>query len=242
MNFFTLMRAARYPLMAEAEAPAATGGAPDAAPPAATGDTLLTQLNADPADKPADAAPADTETPEAKAARETAEAKANEVPETYADFTMPEGVEVDTAMLTEFSSVAKELGLTQAQAQKLVDLQAKSATGEAANRTAQLEQALAKQSETWVSELKNDPGLGGAKYDQTISTAVKAVSTFFGDDFRQLLNESGLGNNPALVRGLYKIGMAISEDKMVIPGSDSSITDDKSTAEVMFGDVNFKNL
>ncbi len=47
------------------------------------------------------------------------------VPDTYADFVMPEGVELDSALLTEAAPLFKELGLTQDQAQKLVDFQAK---------------------------------------------------------------------------------------------------------------------
>ena len=39
-------------------------------------------------------------------------------PETYADFTLPEGVELDTALLTDAAPLFKELGLTQEQAQK----------------------------------------------------------------------------------------------------------------------------
>jgi hypothetical protein len=177
------------------------------------------------------------ETPEAKLEREAAEAKANEVPETYEAYKLPEGVQVDEALLGEFNTVAKELGLTQAQAQKLVDLQAKTAAAGDTGRAEYLEQALKAQSDTWVNEIKNDPELGGAKFDATVSTAVKAISTFFGDDFRQLLNDSGIGNNPALIRGMHKIGVAISEDKLVIPGSDASVTEDKRAADVMFGDV-----
>lgn len=237
MNFFTLMRAARFHPMAEEGGDTGTpGGAAPAADAVASG-TLLAQLNAEPAaaaDPAAEPAAAAAETPEAKLTREAAEAKANAVPETYEAFTMPEGGEVDEALLGEFSAVAKELGLTQAQAQKLVDLQAKSAIAETSARTDQLTQALEAQKTRWVDEIKNDPELGGAKFDATITTAVKAMS-FFGDDFRVLLNESGIGNNPGLIRGLHKIGLAMSEDRMVIPGSDASATEGKSAAEVMFG-------
>lgn len=185
------------------------------------------------------AAKDNAETAEAKLARETAEAKANEVPDTYEAYKLPEGVQVDEALLGEFNTVAKELGLTQAQAQKLVDLQAKTAAAGESGRAEFLEQALKAQSDKWVNEIKSDPELGGAKFDATVSTAVKAISAFFGDDFRQLLNDSGIGNNPALIRGMHKIGLAISEDKLVIPGSDASATEGVSAAQAMFGDVKF---
>lgn len=246
MNMF-IHRALGHFLLAEEGGDSLLGGG-GADTSAAT--TAETSTNADPlasindgktvgqAEDEAKAA-AEQETPEAKLEREAAEAKTNEVPETYEAYKLPDGVQVDEALLGEFNTVAKELGLTQAQAQKLVDLQAKTAAAGETGREEFLAQALKTQSDTWVNEIKNDPELGGAKFDATVSTAVKAISTFFGDDFRQLLNDSGIGNNPALIRGMYKIGLAISEDKLVIPGSDASATEEVSAAKAMFGDVKF---
>lgn len=243
MNMF-IHRALGHFLLAEEGGDSLLGGGSADTPAAATDAPATTDVLADiNATKTVgeleaeQAAKEGVETPEAKLAREQAEAKANEVPETYEAYKLPEGVQVDEAMLTEFNTVAKEYGLTQAQAQKLVDLQAKTAAAGETGRAEFLEQALKAQSDKWVNEIKSDPELGGAKFDATVSTAVKAISTFFGDDFRQLLNDSGIGNNPALIRGMHKIGLAISEDKLVIPGSDASATEDKRPADVMFGHV-----
>lgn len=243
MNMF-IHRALGHFLLAEEGGDSLLGGGGSDTAPAAdatpSGTDVLADINASKTVGELEAEQAakdNAETPEAKLAREQAEAKANEVPETYEAYKLPEGVEVDEALLGEFNVVAKELGLTQAQAQKLVDLQAKTAAAGETGRAEFLEQALKAQSDKWVNEIKSDPELGGAKFDATVSTAVKAISTFFGDDFRQLLNDSGIGNNPALIRGMHKIGLAISEDKLVIPGSDASVTEDKRAADVMFGDV-----
>lgn len=245
MNMF-IHRALGHFLLAEEGGDSLLGGggsdpAPAAAPAAANPDPLAGINNDKTVGQMEDEAKAaeSQETPEAKQAREAAEAKANEVPEAYAPYTLPEGVQVDEALLGEFNTVAKELGLTQAQAQKLVDLQAKTAAAGETGRAEYLEKALQAQNERWISEVKNDPEIGGAKFDNTVSTAVKAVSTFFGDDFRTLLNESGIGNHPALIRGMHKIGLAISEDKLVIQGSDASATEEVSAAKAMFGDVKF---
>lgn len=242
MNMF-IHRALGHFLLAEEGGDSLLGGGGDtqaAATDTAASADVLADINATKTVGELEAEQAakdNAETPEAKLARETAEAKANEVPETYEAYKLPEGVQVDEALLGEFNTVAKELGLTQAQAQKLVDLQAKTAAAGETGREEFLAQALKTQSDAWVNEIKSDPELGGAKFEATVSTAVKAISTFFGDDFRQLLNDSGIGNNPALIRGMHKIGLAISEDKLVIPGSDASVTEDKRAADVMFGDV-----
>ena len=46
-------------------------------------------------------------------------------PEAYEDFSFPEGVEIDSELLTEATDIFKESGLKQDQAQKLVDFHSK---------------------------------------------------------------------------------------------------------------------
>lgn len=255
MNFFTLMSAARFPLMAEEGGPAAgggggdtflSGGGTDPAPvtPAATTTDALAELN-----KPdktvgeleAEAKAKETETPEAKTAREAAEKaakdKADAVPEAYEPFKAAEGLELDPTVMAEFGALAKEFGLSQEKAQKLVDLQSKLALGEDTARQAALLQALDAQAKAWTDQIKSDPELGGAKFDATIQTAHKAMQAFGSPELRQLLNESGMGNNPEMVRLFHKVGLAISEDHIVIPGSDASEVTEQRAADVMFGDV-----
>lgn len=255
MNFFTLMRAARFPLMAEEGGTPAGGGGGDTflsgagsdpAPvttPAATNDTLseLNKPTKTVGELAAEAEALKNETPEAKAAREATEKeakdKADAVPETYEAFTVAEGLELNPEVMTEFSALAKELGLSQEKAQKLVDLQSKLALGEDTARQEALTKALDDQTKAWAEQIKNDPELGGAKFEATKATAVKAMQAFGSDPLRQILNESGLGNNPEFVRLFHKIGLAISEDHIVIPGSDASEVTEKRAADVMFGDV-----
>jgi len=247
MNFFDLFRFAKMNAEPGAGGGSLVTGGGDAAAsaaPAATTDApaatdALADINSTKTvgELEAEQAGQQQETPEAKAEREAAEAKAKtEVPEAYAEFKIPEGVQADTELLAEFSAVAKELGLTQDQAQKLVDLQAKTAIADTTARQQQLDQALAAQSERWANEIKNDPELGGAKFDSTIATAVKAMQAFGSPELRQLLNDSGIGNHPSMVKLFHSIGTSISEDKIVIPGTDSSTTE-KSAAQIMFGDA-----
>lgn len=186
----------------------------------------------------ADAALKPNETAEEKTAREAAEkARADAVPEAYADYTVPEGLTLDPAMLADANAVFKELGLSQEKAQKLIDLQTKYALGQDGARAEALKTALDKQAQDWTAEIKNDPEFGGAKFDSTVSSAVKAMQAFGDAPLRQLLNESGIGNNPSMVKLFAKIGSAIGEDKIVIPGSDATEQTERSAADVMFGDV-----
>lgn len=79
-------------------------------------------------------------------------------PEKYA-FTAPEGQELDTSALAQFEPVARELNLTQEQAQKLVDVYPKVLAG------VQQQQAESwqKQTEDWTAAVKADKDIGGDK-------------------------------------------------------------------------------
>jgi len=54
----------------------------------------------------------------------TADKAEKVIPDVYADFKVPEGMEVDKSLLNEALPVFKEMKLSQEEAQKLVDLQA----------------------------------------------------------------------------------------------------------------------
>lgn len=173
---------------------------------------------------------------ETKAEGETGEGEGGEseageetgVPEKY-EWTAPEGFEgeLDQATLESFEPVARELGLNQEQADKLVALHAQSL--QKANESAREQQS--QQLEQWQNDLRNDPEFGGAKFDANVKAAQKAVESFGSPGLKEALEESGLGNHPELVRTFAQIGKAISEDGF-IPGGKSS--GPRSAAELMY--------
>ncbi|MBJ4919195.1 peptidase, partial [Salmonella enterica subsp. enterica serovar Indiana] len=94
-------------------------------------------------------------------------------PEKYA-FTAPEGQELDTSALAQFEPVARELNLTQEQAQKLVDVYPKVLAG------VQQQQAESwqKQTEDWAAAVKADKDIGGDKLASNLGAAQRAIDTF----------------------------------------------------------------
>lgn len=132
-------------------------------------------------------------------------AKADE-PIAY-DFKMPEGVELDVAAADEFKGIAAELKLPAESAQKVVDLYAKLQAKQA--------ESFANQVQAWGDEVKADKEIGGDKLAENLAVAKKAVDAFGGDEIRSLLDSTGMGNHPAVVRMMVKIGKAISEDGFV---------------------------
>jgi len=149
-------------------------------------------------------------------------------PEAYEDFKLPEGVELAPETATELKSLAKELGLTQEQAQKLADLGGKQAQALAGQHQQMLEQL----GKDWETAARADKDIGGDKLPESLATAKRALTQFGSPALTQLLEESRLGSHPEVIRMLAKIGKAVGEDK-VITGSEAKPT--KDLAQRLYG-------
>lgn len=163
--------------------------------------------------------------PEGQTPPDTTTAKV-EVPETY-DLQMPEGVELDKEAAAEFVNIAKSLELTQENAQKLATI--------AATIQQKQNEAKVRQTESWVEQVKADKDLGGDKLEENLGIARKALDAFGTPELRDVLNSTGIGNHPALIKAFFKVGKAISEDKFVTGQASSGPTD---PAKTMFPSLN----
>lgn len=155
-----------------------------------------------------DGAPAD----EGAKGDETGEAKGDKpegAPEKY-EFKAPEGREFDAEVITAFSDVAKELNLSNEAAQKMLDKMAPLME----SRTAQQIESVKAQ---WMETSMADKEFGGEKIRENLAVAKKALDQFGSPQLRELLEQSGLGNHPEMIRLMYRAGKAISEDKYVGP-------------------------
>lgn len=138
---------------------------------------------------------------------------ANKVPEDGKyDLKMPEGVEVDAELSAALGPEFKELGLTNAQAQKLVDKY----IGIQQQRAQAQGETFAKTVSGWADTAKKDPEIGGDKWEASVQAATRAVNTLGTPALKEYLNASGGGNHPELIRFMAKAGAMISED---IPAS-----------------------
>lgn len=147
-------------------------------------------------------------------------------PEAY-EFKAAEGAELDTEALKDFEPVARELNLTNEQAQKLVDAYPKILAG-VQQRQADAWQATTEQ---WAADVKADKEIGGDKLTGNLSAAQRALDQFGTPELKEYLNTTGLGNHPDLVKTFIKIGKAMSEDGMV-SGKENG---QRSAAEVLYG-------
>ncbi|HEA0345081.1 TPA: peptidase [Salmonella enterica] len=203
------------PAPSEPAAPAADASAPAADPAKPEGDK--TQPGTED-DKSQEGKPADGDQPADKP--DDKEQNPEGAPEKY-EFTAGEGVELDTEALKEFEPVARELNLTNEQAQKLVDAYPKILAG-VQQRQAEAWQA---QTEQWAADVKADKEIGGDKLTANLSAAQRALEQFGDQELKEYLDSTGLGNHPALVKAFIKVGKAMSEDKVVTGGHESGGSD-----------------
>ena len=124
-------------------------------------------------------------------------------PESYSDFEMPEGFDVDSAALEAATPIFKELNLDQGQAQKLVSVYAEMA-GKQAEAMAE---SHAAQVETWTAETHK------AMSQEDIGVAIAGLKRFDTDgEVANVLNSTGLGSHPAVVAFFKRVGESTSED------------------------------
>jgi hypothetical protein len=142
-------------------------------------------------------------------------------PEEYADFTAPEGVVLDAELLDGFKGVAKELNLSQDAAQKLVD--------QAVAMRQRDAEAIEEIRGQWLDAAKADKEFGGEKLGESLATAKRGLEAYGSPALTQLLNETGLGNHPEIVRLLVNAGKSVSEDKFVAGGSNPGRGTDRAS-------------
>lgn len=125
----------------------------------------------------------------------------------YEAFSLPGGAEADPVLNEAFLPLAKELGLSQSGAQKIVDFKAK------------IDQHQLEQWGNHLTELKNsakaDAEIGGANYDKSIGLGRSVIAKFGTPKLREALNQYGIGAHPEMIRFLAKIGKAVGESPSI---------------------------
>ena len=199
--------------------PVATAAEPAAAPAAAAPPADPT-LVIDPAAAAAAAAKSD---PAAVAPAAPA------VPEKY-DLKVPDGTTLAQEAIDEIAAFAREQGLSNEAAQKQLDRE----VGIRKSIAAGAESQLASYRNAWAEATKADPEIGGPKLEATTQAALRARDHYATPALRKMLDDTGYGNHPEVVRLFAKIGTALNEPKIPQPGAggDAAMP---STAEVLYG-------
>lgn len=131
----------------------------------------------------------------------------------YEAWTLPEGVTLDEAKATEFNKLLGEFqagskaeqAAVQAFGQELIDRHVSELKSALARKDETYQQAWVKQTEDWKQAFVNDPEIGLNRQETTVATANEFIATHGGTpeqqaEFRSLMQTTGLGNHPAMIR------------------------------------------
>jgi hypothetical protein len=151
-------------------------------------------------------------------------------PEKY-ELKAPDGVALDEAALTEFEPVARELNLSNEQAQKIADLYSKQMAEQSNRQAEQWKQTTA----NWVGDIKADKEIGGQNFETSVRHAQAALNKFGSPELKAQMDATGMGNHPELVRVFARIGKAMAEDTFIQSGKDGVVAD---PAKKMFPTMN----
>ncbi len=163
------------------------------------------------------------------------EASAPEVPEKY-ELKMPDGWTLDEEGLAELTPIMHELKASNEQVQAVADLYIR-------RMSAARERQIAAERETvknWRKEVRNDPEIGGAKYEENLASVKKMLVKYGSEDFYNYLDDSSLGNYPPFVKVMVKIAKELEDDKF-IPGGGAFSDDPASAAAKMIFDKSLKD-
>jgi len=139
---------------------------------------------------------------------ETEKTNESEIPEAYEDFKVGDGLEYNKEASEQFKVVAKELGLSQENAQKLVDYQSQ-------NLKSAMD-AQTKQQNEWKATAEKTHGKDG------IEQANRALTTLAKPEFVEFLKSSGLGNHPEMIGVFKEVFAKIGESSFVSNNSNGS--------------------
>ena len=241
------------PVVAQAPNPAPVAETPPVAPPEApkAPETLIAQsLDAT---KPTEPPKQPEVKPEGENKTAEGETKAQEgqtaepaPPPTYDPFTVPEGVNLDAERVKEFTDILSELEVTgkadhefvQKFGQKAVDFHVQEVTKAVETLQGLYQTQWEKTKAEWKDSFLKDPEIGGTRFQTTVDSARNFIRTHGGtpeqqQQFRDVMESSGLGNHPAIIRLLANAGLAMREG--VPLAATTPLTPPKSKVATMYG-------
>lgn len=170
-------------------------------------------------------------------AGKTSEGDEGDGPPAALELTAPEGMENFQGDFDTFSSEASEWmqvnpNATAADALKWAAGRQAEAV---AKQTQDMSEAFTRQIETWEGEAKADKDIGGDGFDANLATAKKAIDAFGSDGLKSVLNESGLGSHPEVIKFAVNAGKALADAPVITTGDGAA---KKSLADSLYKKTN----
>jgi hypothetical protein len=131
---------------------------------------------------------------------------------------LPDGSILAKDVVDQTVAFAKEHKISPDAAQKLLETRDADAKAVAAS----MQESFNAKVEQWAQDARKDPDLAGkdgSAFDATVATAMRARDKFATPAMIKLLNETGFGNHPEVIKLFNRIGAAMKEDTFIPPGA-----------------------
>lgn len=125
----------------------------------------------------------------------------------------PEGVEVNQELIGKLKEVAFKNGMLPKQAQALVEWYINEEKASAEATAEKIKTETVEQ----LKQLRKEWGEEGFKKQTTLANYV--VRDVVGEEFASYLSESGLGNDPQIIKAFAQVGKALGESKLLGDGA-----------------------
>ena len=145
------------------------------------------------------------------------------------DLKMPKDTLLQESIVEEIVSIAKEQGLSNEQAQKVLDMQSEAVS----KYHTKLESDFNTQVKEWGEELRADKDIGGEHLKQNVEYARRTVIKFGGEEFLNELDQTGYGNHPGLFKMLARMGYELEARENISGGKPPA--KEVSMAEKFYG-------
>jgi hypothetical protein len=150
----------------------------------------------------------------------------------YEGFEFPEGYEVNQEALDEFAQFAYDRNMSQDQAQEVLDYYTKNVEQLQASQA----EAWSKTRNEWVDSAKSDNEYGGQQFQENMKHVATAMKQFGSPELRDLLNDTGMGDNPELIRFFYRVGKLAGEGEFHTGSGGSA--GERDPAKTLYPDMN----
>lgn len=196
---------------------AATDGAASAAATGAetAGTTVLTSAEQNDAGTQTEGASQETAATEQQTTESEGEGAATQSEAEPGEWslTAPEGME---AYQEEFTTFATSMSQwlkdnPNATAQDALAEAAKMQAQKVADATKGAQTAFENQVSEWETLARKDKDFGGEKFDENVAIAVKGLEKVGSPELKALLNQTGLGSHPEVIRAFHKIGKLMTD-------------------------------
>lgn len=151
-------------------------------------------------------------------------------PVTY-EFKVPDSKLLAADHVEKLRTLATELKLEPAAAQRLLDRDATTLQDFVAGKQAAYDAEV----DGWYDAVDQDKELGGARLPTTQANVKRFLETVKDEEFTKLLFTRGYINHPAVVRVLNKVGALMSTPTGLVNGGTPPVERKETAGEVLYG-------